>query len=641
MYTQCPDCDIAFRVTAQILKQAAGKVRCGGCGSAFDALAHLSENTPELPAAPAANEPVPELSPDPCDIDTDLPRSISAEQSAALLKTLDELAGSDIRIEDTGVEWRVLDEEQATVPAADDDNADAIADIEAISYGIDESDDVIDVTELRFDDNTPLPDDFGLDNETPPRADRHREIDDELRRVESADFQADITLSEPGDWSDLLGEFQEFTEEVAASIDSSAQDLTTDAQIATDDSVAVVPDRDRLEEQHGKSKVAPHDQLNEPANDELAEELADEIEIDLQTSFIGEVQEGREPGRAIDPAESDQIGSGQSNTQSETVETTQDPDPEGLSIADELAALEDEQTQDDETGEYPKPEMTEQEHSVNSQIDEELMALALESENGSASTVIIAEQDADNDSQTHSDDTDVEIEVDDVEYLQSDDAPGVEAIIMEGDIVHSTLDDEPAADIDAVAAFQYAAPGEEDLSDDKHQHTQWYKKTISGVVALALLLAAQFVHQSRETLATMPTFNTTIGRIYAALGQPIQPAWDITGWRFEATRGSTVGDQQELTIYSRVGNKSDGPLPYPLIGISLTDRFEETIGSRMLEPAEYLATNIERSKLIESGTTFNAEISIGSTSQNATGFKLTVCYESSDEQLRCALDDFR
>ena len=98
MYTQCPECEVAFRVTADVLKQAAGKVRCGGCGVAFNALAHLSEEMPdnaatELPPGEAATPP----------------QSISAEQSAALLKTLDQLAGDDVRIEDTGVEWRVID----------------------------------------------------------------------------------------------------------------------------------------------------------------------------------------------------------------------------------------------------------------------------------------------------------------------------------------------------------------------------------------------------------------------------------------------------------------------------------------------------------------------------------------------------
>ena len=98
MYTQCPECEVAFRVTADVLKQAAGKVRCGGCGVAFNALAHLSEDMP----ANAAKENPPGEAGTP-------PQSISAEQSAALLKTLDQLAGEDIRIEDTGVEWRVID----------------------------------------------------------------------------------------------------------------------------------------------------------------------------------------------------------------------------------------------------------------------------------------------------------------------------------------------------------------------------------------------------------------------------------------------------------------------------------------------------------------------------------------------------
>ena len=51
MYTQCPECSTAFRVTADVLKQAAGKVRCGGCGNAFNALEYLSEAMPEQATA--------------------------------------------------------------------------------------------------------------------------------------------------------------------------------------------------------------------------------------------------------------------------------------------------------------------------------------------------------------------------------------------------------------------------------------------------------------------------------------------------------------------------------------------------------------------------------------------------------------
>ena len=128
MYTQCPECEVAFRVTAEVLKQAAGKVRCGGCGVAFNALAHLSE---EMPGAPDSEEPQPDRHP--LEVESDEPgeliagtppKSISAQQSAALLKTLDELAGEDIRIEDTGVEWRVMD--------VDGDEDDELADDPAL-----------------------------------------------------------------------------------------------------------------------------------------------------------------------------------------------------------------------------------------------------------------------------------------------------------------------------------------------------------------------------------------------------------------------------------------------------------------------------------------------------------------------------
>ena len=56
MYSQCPDCQTRFRVTAEALRTARGTVRCGRCGSAFDALERLSDS---IPAAVAEVVPVP------------------------------------------------------------------------------------------------------------------------------------------------------------------------------------------------------------------------------------------------------------------------------------------------------------------------------------------------------------------------------------------------------------------------------------------------------------------------------------------------------------------------------------------------------------------------------------------------------
>ena len=56
MYSQCPDCQTRFRVTAEALRTARGTVRCGRCGSAFDALERLSDS---IPAVVAEVAPVP------------------------------------------------------------------------------------------------------------------------------------------------------------------------------------------------------------------------------------------------------------------------------------------------------------------------------------------------------------------------------------------------------------------------------------------------------------------------------------------------------------------------------------------------------------------------------------------------------
>jgi predicted Zn finger-like uncharacterized protein len=233
MFTQCPECSTAFRVTAEVLKRAAGQVRCGGCGIAFNALEHLSEERPESAPWAQPNEHVPELTPETGESDDSLPKTISAEQSAALLKTLDELAGSNIKIEDTGVEWRVLDSDSSDdEPDLNEQKAaesQLIADTGALKFVLesdydgpatdasdifeapgatfidsnlesDSGDSIIDefLTEsptpvdefltqtpsrvespevfadfdatpdvMRFDDNTPLPDDFGLGDSAP------------------------------------------------------------------------------------------------------------------------------------------------------------------------------------------------------------------------------------------------------------------------------------------------------------------------------------------------------------------------------------------------------------------------------------------------------------------------------------------
>lgn len=559
MYTQCPDCGVAFRVSAKVLKQAAGDVRCGSCGQAFNALENLSEKMPADATEFDTNTDLPELTPE-------ISQSISAAQSAALLKTLDELAGSDVRIEDTGVEWRVVDDAEDAESATEGSATEIFASPgesnvdELLVESATPVDEVLSATivetsieELRFDDNTPLPDDFGQDDKSSSVEGVKQTVDiDDPNENEVDDDNAlsEITLSEPGEWEDILDEFDDVAEE---------------------DSGTVL---DIVEEDAGDT-AAHNPDTQEP--DELISEDSDEEE-------------------------------------EEALKIVSD------NVADDAA--------DDE---FDLATQTEEEISMNMMIDQELLSLATEDKDGFASTIVIAEEDAE----------DKAIEEPPVAAEELGDSTGFEEIVIEGEVVRTTLSD-MKRQADMANAADLLAMGKTQANEaGKTKSAGTNSGMIGGLVVLILLLVIQIMHQSREALATMPTFNGLIGPIYRALGRPLQPAWDITGWRFEATKGSTDQNDSELTIYSRIGNKSDGPLPYPLIGISLTDRFEETIGSRVLDPAEYLANDLDPRTLVQPGNTFNAVISIQSPSDDATGFKLNVCYRLSGELLRCAIEDFK
>jgi len=164
---------------------------------------------------------------------------------------------------------------------------------------------------------------------------------------------------------------------------------------------------------------------------------------------------------------------------------------------------------------------------------------------------------------------------------------------------------------------------------------------MGGIAFLLLLLVAQYIHASRETFATYGAFNQTLGPVYRALGNPVTPQWNIKGWKFEKTNGSFDDNNTVLTVFSEIRNASDEPLPYPLLHVSLTDRWVEIIGSKVLEPAEYLAGDLDPRQPVAPGDTFRAVIAIEGPSPEATGFRLYACYRLSPGRMRCATEDFK
>ena len=694
MYTQCPDCGTSFRVTAEVLKMAGGKVRCGGCGNAFNALAYLSETKPVAPVAPPTNEAVPELKPDlPADATDTPPAAISAEQSAALLKTLDQLAGDEVRIEDTGIEWRVLDATEEKVDEVLDDSPTPVdefltktptaVDAEEIFEDAGQPAPQTRVEELRFDDDTGLPDDFDLDDLPTPPPPPEPEPEPAPPPVSQ---QVDLAFGDPEEWGELLDEVDtslaestptelvpELSEDMIPPPEPVAEepppDIDTQFGIQAEAMGIDISGIHELPEEPEKETSIDDDLIaaafekekdvaaESPQADETPDEAPDQAP-DEEHPAMAELAEPAIEMQAIDSGLEDLVAEGNSET-----------------VYDEIRVRMDDEPPLGET-EHHVPEPTEEEKTVNMQIDAELMAIAIEDDDGFASTIVIEDKKKE-DVEAGA----LELELADDAHEQAsdlpfdEDAPGVETIVMEGDVIEAALDRQRAEaersakepqNLSFMEAAKRTMRGTFAANDGEPKEGGRRFGMIAAIVLLAVLLVVQFVHQSRTALATVPAVNDVIAPLYRAVGAPITPDWDVAGWRFEKSVGTTnplafaEGDGGEvsideldplsdiiaegdevLTIYSRVGNKSDGPLPYPLISVSLTDRFEETIGSIVLEPAEYLTGNLDPRVPVATGNTFNAVISIESPSPDATGFKLNVCYRQAGDLLRCAIEDFK
>lgn len=652
MFTQCPDCQTTFRVSPEVLQQADGRVRCGGCGIAFNALDHLSKDDANKDAA-----------------DGETSKESTSDQNKKLLETLDQLAGPEVELEDTGVEWRVLEKpsEQEAEPDAtgsmnfvveggeDDSEAPAVhgrqSDLPQAAPDGQESLDLPETEQLqarpserRYDDNTVLPDDFGdeddldelpfLEADTPKRRASDRESTEDTTEFDEA--QVDLALGEPEEWVDLLDEVDE---EADAAANDAAEDESEPEEEAE-------PDSEEEEE--------PETIIDEADDEPPAEDMPS----DINTQFLLQAEE-----MGIDTGSHPVIEDEGDDDADEVAEDDEDEPELGLEEDAESEEDEADEPADDEvddpdlesTGEFEeqievaKKALDDEEDDQSDITDEEIEELAeldIEKE-------LTASDSKDEGAAEESDSSEDAFATairsgKDVSKLFDEDSPLVETIIMEGDQVGDSISQKRPKFRPAAGTFDDPGPLEDTYSLSRGKVRGGRRAgdpagpaVMAGVAILALLLIAQIMHQSRQSLATYGAFNQTIGSIYRAIGKPVTPKWNIRGWRFEATNGNVDEEENLLTIYSRMANKSSQALPYPLVHISLTDRWEDVIGSRILEPNEYLAGDLDPRKPVPPEENFTAVITIESPSADATGFRLTACYRISAGRVRCADEHFK
>ncbi len=153
---------------------------------------------------------------------------------------------------------------------------------------------------------------------------------------------------------------------------------------------------------------------------------------------------------------------------------------------------------------------------------------------------------------------------------------------------------------------------------------RWPWLLVSTVLTMVLL--AQAVHHSRDALVRHPSIGPTLSRAYAAIGQPLAPQWQLQAYSIK--QWGIVADPQQpgtLRVRASVTNAARFAQPYPLLQLTLEDRFGGQVGARAFTPEEYLGSNAQATRMLAAGEAASIDLAIVDPGQDAVGFQFDTC----------------
>jgi predicted Zn finger-like uncharacterized protein len=162
---------------------------------------------------------------------------------------------------------------------------------------------------------------------------------------------------------------------------------------------------------------------------------------------------------------------------------------------------------------------------------------------------------------------------------------------------------------------------------------------IGGVTGLVLLLGLQIVHFNRQTVALNPTFGPLASTVYGWFGVTLSPRWDLTAYSVRQLGADSEGtDGTRLRVRVSLHNESGRVQPFPLLRLTLSDRFGNPVATRDLEPGDYLPKRLAAERLLEPDQRIDAEVHVLDPGKAAMGFVIDACLRSSSGTIGCAAD---
>jgi hypothetical protein len=161
----------------------------------------------------------------------------------------------------------------------------------------------------------------------------------------------------------------------------------------------------------------------------------------------------------------------------------------------------------------------------------------------------------------------------------------------------------------------------------------------AAAVFALLLLAAQAIHHYRHDLATSPRFNRPLTSLYAKLGVPLVPRWDLTSYEVRQLGASTgAATKGQLLVRASLKNSASHPLPLPLLRVIVQDRYGNRIAARDVAPRAYAPGAVPEGAVLGAGQRLDTEMSFVDPGQQAVGFEIDACLPGPDNAIHCAND---
>jgi predicted Zn finger-like uncharacterized protein len=160
-----------------------------------------------------------------------------------------------------------------------------------------------------------------------------------------------------------------------------------------------------------------------------------------------------------------------------------------------------------------------------------------------------------------------------------------------------------------------------------------------GAAVLVIVLVAQAVNHSRDALATHARLNRPLTALYAALGMPLLPHWDLHAYDVRQLGASLgPGSGGEITVRASIRNGGVQPQPLPLLRVTLQDRFGNRLASRDVSPRDYLPGAVPAASFLSVDQRIDAEMAFVDPGSSAVGFEIDACLPTGGGAIACAND---